>query len=366
MKLSVGCVLVVCAIASAADVKTREIIFYDAKTKKDEPIKDAVIQEQNAGGIKIKPRVGAVRQIAAEDIRFIDFENEKVDPLTWRKPYGEEVGGQRAMKETERLGRYQEALKAIADLESKAAGNPDAVRYLAYKDASIKFQISRIDPMQTDAALEALTKFKTDYTEGWAIGMVLKMLAELQREKGDFKAVEKTYADLAALPGCPPEVRWECDMQVAMVMMESDRAAAAETKLKSLVASLPQDHPYREKVSIGLLRCQMAGPNAAQAEKSLRAYVTTAKDPAVKGMVHNTLGDYYQKTNKLEEAFWEYLKVDAMYSEDKGEHAKALYHLSNLFRTVKKNPERADACKEALKDKRYDGSEYQKKAREQK
>ena len=87
-------------------------------------------------------------------------------------------------------------------------------------------------------------------------------------------------------------------------------------------------------------------------------------DPSLRALIHNTLGDYLLKRNKPKDAFWEFLRVDVLYNTDKNEHARALYHLAKLFREDRKDGPRADACLEQLKDKRFEGTEYQKKLAE--
>jgi hypothetical protein len=55
-----------------------------------------------------------------------------------------------------------------------------------------------------------------------------------------------------------------------------------------------------------------------------------------------------------------------MYSQNRTEHARAMYHLSNLFFTVQKDPIRAQEVLERLTDKEYDGTEYQARAKAEK
>ena len=78
-------------------------------------------------------------------------------------------------------------------------------------------------------------------------------------------------------------------------------------------------------------------------------------------MAHASLGDYYRIKKQDEEALWEYLKVDALYSQEKEEHAKALYWLSRLFESVQGSKIRAGQCLDRLLDKTYAGTEYQRK-----
>ena len=76
------------------------------------------------------------------------------------------------------------------------------------------------------------------------------------------------------------------------------------------------------------------------------------------------MGDYYLKTTpaQAEEAFWQYLRVDVMYPQDRNEHAKALYHLWKLFDTVKGSKARAEQCYDKLTDKVYAGTDFNRKA----
>jgi hypothetical protein len=54
--------------------------------------------------------------------------------------------------------------------------------------------------------------------------------------------------------------------------------------------------------------------------------------------------------------------VDTLYTQDRDEHAKALYHLSTLFDKVKNDRARAKQCADRLKDKQFAGTLYQRRA----
>ncbi len=80
-------------------------------------------------------------------------------------------------------------------------------------------------------------------------------------------------------------------------------------------------------------------------------------------MAYNLLGDYYSRKGQAEEAFWNYLRVDAMYNEDIEEQAKALYRLTTLFDKVKKDPIRGKEYADRLQGTRFAGTTYQKLAK---
>ena len=55
--------------------------------------------------------------------------------------------------------------------------------------------------------------------------------------------------------------------------------------------------------------------------------------------------------------------MDVLYPSDRYEHARALYHLARLYREVRKDGVRADACAALLASDRFAGIDFQKKAR---
>jgi predicted negative regulator of RcsB-dependent stress response len=212
-------------------------------------------------------------------------------------------------------------------------------------------------------AIAALTKFAQDHPTGWQIAPALMTLAQLQEDTGDLAAVHKTYEALSAVPGLSDEIRTTSSLNAARTLMKLEKFDDARAKLTTLKQQLG-DSPLAGKVQIYLAQCQIMGTDpkeAEQAEKQLREMLGTSEDKSFKALAHNTLGDYYTKLKRDEDAFWEYLRVDTLYSDDRFEHSRAMYHLIRLFREVKKDPDRSDQYLETLKDPKFAG-EYQKKA----
>jgi len=91
----------------------------------------------------------------------------------------------------------------------------------------------------------------------------------------------------------------------------------------------------------------------------------------VRAAAHNGLGDYYREKGQVEEAFWHYLRVDVLYSQDLEEQARALYWLSKLyekkaFEGRAGDPERAKNCRDRLLDARFAKTEFQALAAKEK
>src|SRR5260370_31873944 len=135
----------------------------------------------------------------------------------------------------------------------------------------------------------------------------------------------------------------------------------------SRLASLRVGDPQRGRREVFFVKSKVAQRKTAGAEKQLKDAISGTADAALRGTAYNVLGDYYREKGQTEEAFWAYLRVDAMYNADATEHAKAIYYLSELFKGKKfvvrtGNPVRARNYSERLMDKRFADTEYQKKA----
>ena len=124
-------------------------------------------------------------------------------------------------------------------------------------------------------------------------------------------------------------------------MLRINKYSDAESKLKQLASAMSQDDPQRTFVDVYLAQSQMAQDNLSGVEDKLKAAILANQNKDLRTLAHNVLGDYHRIKKEKDLAFWEYLKVDTLYSEDKEEHAKALYYLSQLFDKPKNDPVRS-------------------------
>jgi tetratricopeptide (TPR) repeat protein len=242
----------------------------------------------------------------------------------------------------------------------------NAHRFVQYKICEILFLIAREEPAQADPATAALTAYKGRFASGWEIVPALKMLGQLLEEKGDTQAASQAYAELSALPDVPKKVKQEGDMLAVRVLLRGGQYADAEKRLKELQLDLPPNDPQRTYADVCLVQAQLAQGNLDQIEPRLQAALKATSDPAVRAVAHNLLGDYYRVKGQLDPAFWNYLRVDVLYNQDREETAKALYHLSKLFDKAKKDLGRAEDCLRRLKGPEFAGTAFQRKANEEK
>ena len=362
IKLAVLVLATAVPAARAAAVK-----YFDRATGKDVTLGSVAIVRDGPEGLTVKVRT-KTQKISALDIREVLYNEEEVKPVdfqTYRAPFGKlDRANLPGTKDADRPKLYKEALAAFAELLPKLPPTSKIKAYVQFKAAETAYRLGLAEPARQDDALAALGKFCAEHQEGWQIARALTLLAQMQEDRDDLKAVQKTYERLAAVPGISAETRATSLLNAARTLIKTENFAAAEAKLQELQKA-PLDKVAAGKVQVYLAQCQILGNDparAAAAEKQLRQLLSPDSDASLKALIHNTIGDYYTKKNQLDEAFWEYLRVDVLYNGDRFEHARALYNLARLYRDQRKDAERADKCLEALKDKRFTGLEFQKKA----
>ena len=265
------------------------------------------------------------------------------------------------IRDSKKADFLKTARDGYAELDRKLRGDSKIHRYLQFKIAHTTALLAK-DASSRDAAITALMEYKAAFSDGWEIVPALRMLARLQEEKGDAEAASQTYTDLAEVPGISATLKFKNQLRGAQLLLRVNKFADAETKLNQLAATMSKDDPQRTFVDVYLVQSQIAQKRYEGVEEKLKAAIRSSEDKNLRALAHNFLGDYYLLKKDRDRAFWEYLKVDTTYNQDKEEHAKALYHLWQLFNSPRNDSLRAAECLAKLKLKDFDGTLYQRMA----
>jgi hypothetical protein len=357
--LVVGAIL----LASGPAWAQEEIKVVNHLTKQESTVK-GVIDSESPEGIKMK--VGnEVKLIPAADIKYVLYKLTSVKSYEYSAPFTTETKAlEPATKAADRPKRLAEARAQFEALIPRLADNPSAARFMQFKVVQIAALQAKDDLTLLDPTINLLKTFNKDHAKGWEIVPALKLLAQLLEDKGDIAEARQTYVDLTKIPGLPKEMKDEADLLVAQLSLRSGKFGEAETILDGLRTSLSPADPQRALALLYLAQAQLSANKLNDVEAHLKAALASSSDPAAKCLAHNTLGDYYRKKNMNEEAFWEYLRVDVLYPQDRNEHAKALYNLWKLFADVKKDKVKSQEYLEKLK--LLEGTEYAKKVESEK
>jgi tetratricopeptide (TPR) repeat protein len=281
-------------------------------------------------------------------------------PADYRKPFNAEEKALKATKAAERIAGLEKAADLYRELDKDVKDHPNARRYVQYRLAKVAVLLAQEEPAKTEEAIKALEAYRTANPTGWEITLALKELARLQEESGKIDDARKSYEALVEIPDLPREAKQESEILVGRLLLRGRKYTEAEKRLTALNKRLAPNDPQRGYVQAYLAESQMGQNNLGPVEAQLKDALKGSIDPRLCGVVHNLLGDYYRKKNLDEEAFWHYLRVDALYNDDAEEQAKALYYLGTLFDKVKRDKVRAEECTNRLLDKRFQGTAYQK------
>jgi hypothetical protein len=338
--------------------------YLDRGTNKKASVR-GTIKGDSPAGLKVESR-GAVKLIPPLDVVRVafDLKGTEVAELDYRRPFSKEDAAlEPTTSDRARKKDLEEALEAYQALDAKLRNSlPSAHRYLRFKAAHVKALLAQGDANRLDDAVAALAAYRTDNPGTWEVVPCLKELAQLQEQKGDTEAAARTYAELAALPGLAREVKEQSEIWLARLLVRGHKYDQAEKKLQGLRSAMAKEDPQRGYIDVYLAQCRLGQGNLTQVEAPLKETIRTSPDANVKGLAHNLLGDYFRHRNQGKEAFWEYLKVDMLYSQDREEHAKALFYLWKLFDKEKNDPMRAAEFLEKLKGKQFAGTFYQAQA----
>lgn len=364
--------LVSCAILAvpASALAQDEVVYIDrAKKKNDEVHRGKVQQETIAGIVCSVGGTAKTQTFATADIVDIIYGIRLGLKPIYTRARVEEAKMDTAQSDAERLKAFEDAMKRYQELlkEKEVEDAPAVKRHIQFRVARLYGKLAEEDAEQRDTAITALDKFVKAYPDSWQLSLAVRLLGQLYEDKDDLNAAQKTYEVLASNPEAPKEMRLEFQMLSVRGLMRTSQFPAAEKKLGEIAATLSPNDPLGLRLQVFQAECQSAAKKYDQAQAKLKTILTAdAADGVTKGLAHNVLGDCLRETGKLDEAFWNYLWVDTVYNQDRQEQARALYHLSKLFEQVKKDPNRAQQCRERLLTKEFAGTDFQRRAAKEK
>src|SRR5262249_10124620 len=250
-----GCVA---ALAAAPAARAQDVVTYHDRTAKKDVEASGAIVSESPSKVTLKATAGgATKEIPASDIQDVFYEVSPRYRPDYRAAKAEEKKADTAPKEEDRKKAVEEALKAYQKLQKDLAADRGkfAPRHMQYKVARLLARQAEDDPSQAAAALDALAKYRKEHPDSWQVLGCTRTLARLQRDKGDFAGAQKTYEELAALPGVGKEVKQECDLQVARVLIRGKQFADAEQRLKQILNSVDADDPQAVRARVHLAEC---------------------------------------------------------------------------------------------------------------
>ncbi|MBI3412420.1 MAG: tetratricopeptide repeat protein [Planctomycetes bacterium] len=349
-------------LGSSQAVCAQDEVFLRGKEK---PLKVTITAESGLGLEQDLGKGKAKEMIPAEDIVDVMYNNLTPDGVRvniYRPAFTKErkyfdPAARKDPKEKITLG---EIIKAYAEAFSQVK-EKYAKQHLEYKIAYLSVLLAQEEGAGDDAALQKLAAFKSKHPDSWQIASCLRLLANMQIAQKKLKEAEDTYQELAAA-NVAPEVKLEGELLAAQVGLRGGKGNEAIKKLDDILAKLPKDSRFYARARIAKAESLATSKDKDQAIAMLRQIIKESSDKAVKATAYNALGEIFFHAAAYKEARWEFLHVDVLYNQDRNEHAKALYYLSQVFDKLGE-PERAKECRDILAaDRQFAGLEWQRLA----
>lgn len=319
------------------------------------------IKNESARGIDI---TGKKEMIAAEDIVDILY---NVTPgavmiSTYRPAFNKERAyfDPSLRKDPKEKTTLAEIIKAYSEAYPQVK-EKNAQRHLEYKIAFLSIIQAQEDGVDPEPAVQRLVNFKVKHPDSWQIAPALRMLGSAQIAQKKFKEAEETYMELAAA-NIAADAKLEGELLAAQVGVRAGKVKESLKKLDDILVKLPKDSKFFAKARIAKAESLAAAKSTAEAVTLLRQIIKESADKNVKASAYNALGEAYFQAAAYKEARWEFLWVDVVYNQDKNEHARALYYLSQVFEKLG-DTEKAKEFRETLiADRQFAGSEWQRLA----
>jgi len=347
MRSLIGLALFMATSLQAIGQETVRVVTDRAKNSSE--VLSGTIQSESPGGLVIKGRDGKNVTISPLDILMVQYKHESLAALDFQLIYDRQNMAKTATTPKDQADRLKQAEIAAAKVLDQA-GRPQVVRYARFKLAEIRTDIARMDGKEA-SVLPLWKQTALEVKGGWEELPALKALAEAQEAQGS-PDVLGTYESMGKIQGLPAELAQKVGFLLAARLLRSGKTAEASAKLKVLPAS-PDTALLQACANL-----EAGGKGVAE----LRLAMANATDAQLIAFACNHLGESLLADKKPEDAFWEFVRVDAQFSGDQGELARALYHLGTLYDTVGKDPRRATECLEKLKGRDFANSPFQKKA----
>ena len=364
--------LAILAFGSAALLEADEIIIKGKE--KDPPLKGKIAKE-SPKEITLTTKTS----VAAEDIVDIVYE---IKSATGDSAVGTNIPYQAAAKSekdsldpTKEADRKKNLAAAIAKYEEardvKANIDPTHKRHIEYKILMLRIRQMNEDGATDDKMIAKLTDFAKKNGTGWQIANVYQTLGRMQADAGQLDGAEDSYLKLSKIPGLSDESRHEATLLAIQAKIQGGKFDDARSDIAALQGDLPKGSRFLARAQVAEAECLVAESKKLGKEDAKRAKLFTQAVDLVKGVIkesgdkyvkavgHNTLGYVYVEQGQLDEGKWEFLWVELVYNQDRVQHAKALYHLWDIFTKLGDAPKAQD-CRESLLQPQFAGTEYQR------
>jgi hypothetical protein len=259
----------------------------------------------------------------------------------------------------ERERKWEPARVNYLDMQKKAKDAKAPAKTLQYLEFKIAYTTARAAddadevswPEKAEAAQKLLGEYLITNPTGWEVWPIARAQAWLLLQLDRPANAAGTWAKLVKNPDVPADLQREAALEeidcLVRVKQVPEATARIAEQLKSATAG-----PIKDRLTIYQTALKLMG-GAPQEDlvrwvKPIQDVIDQTKDPGVRAVGYNMIGEVYMSANKPRDAMWEYLRVEVIYNQDRDEVAKAMLRLVKAFE-AQQDDDRAHSYREKLR-----------------
>lgn len=320
---------VIAALSFQASVRADNVIRKDKKGDKTVTVTGKV-SEDTTGGVKVKLSPSKEESIPANEIIGITYSGF---PIAVNNKIAEATDAENKREFATVMSIYESLLNAKDAKDPKFSLPPEAKRNFEYRIISLKSMMADGED-EIKASIAALNAFVASHPDCWQFSHASRQLARLNTDIGEYAAATSILEKLEKGANVPAEYKAEASAALIDIAFQSEDIPAGKRRVESMLKDPKNTTAIKDRLAFYQLA--LDGVQADEAAlpatvKKIEEAIAKAKDPGLKALGYNVLGDCYLAKKRKRDAMWSYLWVDTVYNQDRGEQVKAQSRLIKIF-----------------------------------
>ncbi len=273
--------------------------------------------------------------------------------------FDEDTGELRTARDRALQGQYEDALRALRDINPETFGRAVVAQDVKYFVAFCQAKLALAGQGDATQAGSALYQFTRDNPGSYHFYEANELIGDLFAAMGRYDNAAQFYAIVGQAPWPDYKMR-AAVLEADALRMKGDFPTALVRYEQVASASLSDPLAEQQKLmaTIGKAVC-LANTGKPDEAIKIAEEVIAKNDPREQRLfarAYNALGAAYLKSNRAPDALLAYLHTHLLFFQSSDAHAEALYHLATLWE-AQREPQRALEARQLLKQ-RYGGTSW--------
>lgn len=321
--------LAITAILFQTPLRADNVIRKDKKGDKTVTV-SGKIAEDNVAGVKIKLNQNKEESISSSDIVSVSYSSLPI-AISTKVSDASEAENRRDFAAA--ISGYEALLTAKDPKDPKFTLPPEAKRNFEFRILNLK-SMTADGENEIKTVIGGLSSFLNANPDCWQYSHAIRQLARMQTDVGDYPAATATLEKIIKSNNIPGEFKSEAASSLIDVAFLSEDIEASKKRIDAVSKDPKSSQTAKDRLAyytLALEGLQADEAGLANVVKKIEDSIAKTKDPSLKALGYNVLGDCYLSKKRRRDAMWSYLWVDTVYNQDRAEQVKAQTRLIKIF-----------------------------------